>query len=81
MNKEDRTTSKRGRRRTGKASRLKFTISISPAPMTQAEWEIAENLLAKMVARAIWARHLEFHESCSLREMEKKKGAEEDEVP
>jgi len=36
-------------------SRFTVTINYSPVPMTQAEWEASEDLLAKMVARAIAA--------------------------
>lgn len=39
-------------------TRIKFTKQVSPTPMTQAEWESAEDLLARMVARAI---AMEFH--------------------
>ena len=43
-------------------SRSRFTITkrISPAPMTQVEWEACEELLAELVARAIAADHPEW---------------------
>lgn len=34
-------------------SRFSFTKTLSPTPMTIAEWEASEDLLARMVARAI----------------------------
>jgi hypothetical protein len=42
--------------------KAKFTVtkSLSDTPMTQAEWEACEDLLAKMVARAIAAEHPEW---------------------
>jgi hypothetical protein len=46
--------SKQGKRLSGAASKLTFKIEISPIPMTQAAWEASEDLLARMVARAIW---------------------------
>jgi len=33
--------------------RFNFTKSISPTPMTSAEWESCEDVLARMVARSI----------------------------
>ncbi len=41
----------------GNVSRLTIHTCISPTPMTQSEWEACEDLLAEMVARAIWADH------------------------
>mgnify|MGYP001153993790 CR=1 FL=1 len=45
-----------------KSKNSKFTITkrISPTPMTQAEWEASEELLAEMIARAIAADHPEW---------------------
>jgi hypothetical protein len=37
-----------------------FTNTISPIPMTQAEWEASEELLAELIARAIVADHPEW---------------------
>lgn len=34
-------------------SRITFNKTISPTPMAQTEWEASEDLLARMVARAI----------------------------
>jgi hypothetical protein len=43
-------------------SKERFTITkrISPIPMTQAEWEACEELLAELIARAIVADHPEW---------------------
>jgi len=38
-------------------SRITLTESVCSTPMTQTEWEAAEDLLARMVARAIAADH------------------------
>lgn len=34
-----------------------FIKGISDAPMTQAEWDTAEDLFAKLIARAIFTEH------------------------
>ncbi len=41
-------------------SRFKVVVKFSPTPMTQAEWEASEDLLARMVARMIAADHPEW---------------------
>jgi hypothetical protein len=51
--------SKQGKRLSGAASKLTFKIEISPIPMTQAAREASEDLLARMVARAIWDEYQE----------------------
>ncbi len=48
--------------RTGRVGRFTITKSISPTPMTQAEWEASEELLARLVARAIMADYRRQHE-------------------
>jgi hypothetical protein len=35
-------------------SKFAITVKYFPTPMTRAEWEASEDLLARMVARAIW---------------------------
>jgi len=40
---------------TCKKHRITIIKSISETPMTQAVWEAAEDLLARMVAWALWA--------------------------
>ena len=44
----------------GKAERFTFTNTISPTPMTKAEWEACEELLAEFIARTIAADHPEW---------------------
>jgi len=41
-------------------SRFRFTVRFSATPMPQAEWEAAEDLLARLVARAIADEHPEW---------------------
>ncbi len=45
--------------RTSKKGRFTFISEISSTPMTEAEYEHAESLLAKMIARAYAADHPE----------------------
>lgn len=42
------------------ANRISFTTQIDSEPITIADWESAEDLLADMVARAIAAEHPEW---------------------
>jgi hypothetical protein len=44
--------------------RFTFKASIAPEPMPAAEWQAAERLLAKLVARAIARDHPEWFQSC-----------------
>ena len=46
-----------------KRSKAKFTIirRISETPMSQAEWEACQALLAKLIAKAIMAEYKEQH--------------------
>jgi hypothetical protein len=60
MDKASRARSERNKRRTGGSAGFAVTIKHSPTPMTQAEWEASEDLLATMVARAIAADHPEW---------------------
>jgi hypothetical protein len=46
--------------RKAKKNRFTFIRTISPIPMTHAEWEASEDLLAELVARAIAADHPEW---------------------
>ena len=43
-----------------KNTKFTFTKTISPTPMTQAEWEACEELLAEFIARTIAADHPEW---------------------
>ena len=48
-------------------TKFTFTNTISPTPMTKAEWEVSEDLLAEMIARAIAAEYPEwFGEGCRM---------------
>jgi len=46
--------------RKSKNNRFTFTKTVSDTPMPPSDWEACEDLLAKLVARCIWAeQHLE----------------------
>ena len=57
MSRAKRTQPKQKKSIASNISRLKIHSSISPAPMTQAEWEAAEDLLAKMIAKGVLTDH------------------------
>ena len=54
------THTKRPKSQKDKAERFTITKRISPTPMTQAEWEASEELLAEFIARTIAAEHPEW---------------------
>jgi hypothetical protein len=61
-----------------KNCRFTFTKSISPIPMTQAEWEASEELLAEFIARAYAAEHPELFGKDKSSDQKEKPGKKRD---